>query len=286
MIESHSKKKEVYPMFTIDQYQQSAAYLRSRLDGFAPELLLILGSGLGGLAEQVERPLYIPYGDVPYFKKSTAMGHAGRFVAGMLGGKRALLMQGRLHVYEGHTMEEVAYPVRVAKLLGIETLVVTNAAGGVNLALKGGKLMLIRDYIKFTLDNPLMGPNLPEFGPRFPDMTYVFDRDLRETFKAVAAAQGEAVAEGVYFYMTGPQYETPAEIRAIRALGGDAVGMSTVPEVIAANHCGMKILGVSLVTNMAAGVLDQPLSGQEVIDAANAASARFEKLMIAFLEAL
>ena len=286
MIESHSKKKEVDPMFTIDQYQQSAAYLRSRLDGFAPELLLILGSGLGGLAEQVERPLYIPYGDVPYFKKSTAMGHAGRFVAGMLGGKRALLMQGRLHVYEGHTMEEVAYPVRVAKLLGIETLVVTNAAGGVNLALKGGKLMLIRDYIKFTLDNPLMGPNLPEFGPRFPDMTYVFDRDLRETFKAVAAAQGESVAEGVYFYMTGPQYETPAEIRAIRALGGDAVGMSTVPEVIAANHCGMKILGISLVTNMAAGVLDQPLSGQEVIDAANAASARFEKLMIAFLEAL
>lgn len=273
-------------MFTIDQYQQSAEYLRSRLDGFAPELLLILGSGLGGLAEQVERPLYIPYGDVPYFKKSTAMGHAGRFVAGMLGGKRALLMQGRLHVYEGHTMEEVAYPVRVAKLLGIETLVVTNAAGGVNLELKGGKLMLIRDYIKFTLDNPLMGPNLPEFGPRFPDMTYVFDRNLRETFKAVAAAQGESVAEGVYFYMTGPQYETPAEIRAIRALGGDAVGMSTVPEVIAANHCGMKILGVSLVTNMAAGVLDQPLSGQEVIDAANAASARFEKLMIAFLEAL
>lgn len=273
-------------MFTIDQYQQSAEYLRSRLDGFAPELLLILGSGLGGLAEQVERPLYIPYGDVPYFKKSTAMGHAGRFVAGMLGGKRALLMQGRLHVYEGHTMEEVAYPVRVVKLLGIETLVVTNAAGGVNLALKGGKLMLIRDYIKFTLDNPLMGPNLPEFGPRFPDMTYVFDRDLRETFKAVAAAQGESVAEGVYFYMTGPQYETPAEIRAIRALGGDAVGMSTVPEVIAANHCGMKILGISLVTNMAAGVLDQPLSGQEVIDAANAASARFEKLMIAFLEAL
>ena len=167
-------------MFTIDQYQQSAAYLRSRLDGFAPELLLILGSGLGGLAEQVERPLYIPYGDVPYFKKSTAMGHAGRFVAGMLGGKRALLMQGRLHVYEGHTMEEVAYPVRVAKLLGIETLVVTNAAGGVNLELKGGKLMLIRDYIKFTLDNPLMGPNLPEFGPRFPDSSNLYSPALRE----------------------------------------------------------------------------------------------------------
>lgn len=271
-------------MFTIDQYQQSAAYLRSRLDGFAPELLLILGSGLGGLAEQVERPLYIPYGDVPYFKKSTAMGHAGRFVAGMLGGKRALLMQGRLHVYEGHTMEEVAYPVRVAKLLGIETLVVTNAAGGVNLELKGGKLMLIRDYIKFTLDNPLMGPNLPEFGPRFPDMTYVFDRDLRETFKAVAAAQGESVAEGVYFYMTGPQYETPAEIRAIRALGGDAVGMSTVPEVIVARHGGMKVLGISCITNMAAGILDQPLNHEEVTQTANRVRHGFKNLLDAVVE--
>lgn len=271
-------------MFTIDQYQQSAEYLRSRLDGFAPELLLILGSGLGGLAEQVERPLYIPYGDVPYFKKSTAMGHAGRFVAGMLGGKRALLMQGRLHVYEGHTMEEVAYPVRVVKLLGIETLVVTNAAGGVNLELKGGKLMLIRDYIKFTLDNPLMGPNLPEFGPRFPDMTYVFDRDLRETFKAVAAAQGEAVAEGVYFYMTGPQYETPAEIRAIRALGGDAVGMSTVPEVVVARHGGMRVLGVSCITNMAAGILDQPLNHAEVTETANRVKGQFRALLDAVVE--
>lgn len=183
-------------------------------------------------------------------------------------------------------MEESAYPVRVARLLGVQTLIVTNAAGGVNLNLAGGGLMLIQDYIKFTLDNPLMGPNLDEFGPRFPDMTYVFDKGLREKFRQVAESLGEDVAEGVYFYMTGPQYETPAEIRAIRALGGDAVGMSTVPEVIAANHCGMRILGVSLVTNMAAGVLDQPLSGQEVLDAANAAGAKFQRLMLAFLEAL
>ncbi|MEA5060139.1 MAG: purine-nucleoside phosphorylase [Clostridia bacterium] len=273
-------------MFTISQYRESADYIQKKLGGFSPEVLLILGSGLGGLAEQMQTPVYIPYGEIPHFKKSTAMGHAGRFVAGLLGGKRVLMMQGRLHVYEGHTMEEVAYPVRVARLLGIETLIVTNAAGGVNLDLTGGKLMLIRDYIKFTLDNPLMGPNLEEFGPRFPDMTYVFDQALREKFKRVAAAHGETVAEGVYFYMTGPQYETPAEIRAIRALGGDAVGMSTVPEAIAANHCGMRILGVSLVTNMAAGVLDQPLSGDDVIQAANAAGARFQKLMRAFLEAL
>lgn len=273
-------------MFTMAQYRESADYIQKSLGSFSPEILLILGSGLGGLADQVENPVYIPYGDIPHFKKSTAMGHAGRFAAGLLGGKRALLMQGRLHVYEGRTMEESAYPVRVARLLGVQTLIVTNAAGGVNLNLAGGGLMLIQDYIKFTLDNPLMGPNLDEFGPRFPDMTYVFDKGLREKFRQVAESLGEDVAEGVYFYMTGPQYETPAEIRAIRALGGDAVGMSTVPEVIAANHCGMRILGVSLVTNMAAGVLDQPLSGQEVLDAANAAGAKFQRLMLAFLEAL
>ena len=273
-------------MITMAQYRESADYIQNALGDFSPEVLLILGSGLGGLADKVQDPIYIPYGEIPHFKKSTAMGHAGRFVAGMLGNKRALLMQGRLHPYEGHTMEEVAYPVRVARLLGIGTLVVTNAAGGVNPDYVGGKLMLIKDYMKFTLDNPLIGPNLEEFGPRFPDMTYVFDPDLRATFRQVAERLGEDIAEGVYFYMTGPQYETPAEIRAIRILGGDAVGMSTVPEVIAANHCGMRILGVSLVTNMGAGMVDVPLSGQDVVDAANAASAKFQKLMIAFLEAM
>ena len=273
-------------MFTMEQYRESADYIQNILGGFLPEVLLILGSGLGGLAGQVQSPVYIPYGEIPYFKTSTAMGHAGRFVAGLLGGKRALLMQGRLHPYEGHTMEEVAYPVRVARLLGAETLIVTNAAGGVNPAYVGGKLMVIRDYIKFSLGSPLMGSNFEEFGPRFPDMTYVFDPGLRSKFRQVAKGLGEDVAEGVYFYMPGPQYETPAEIRAIRVLGGDAVGMSTVPEVIAANHCGMHILGVSLVTNMAAGMLDEPLSGQAVVDAANAAGAKFQMLMTAFLEAL
>lgn len=273
-------------MFTMAHYRESADYMQKALQNFSPEVLLILGSGLGGLADQVQSPLFIPYEDIPHFKRSTAIGHAGRFVAGLLGGRRALLMQGRLHAYEGHTMEEVGYPVRVARLLGIETLIVTNAAGGVNLELAGGQLMLIKDYIKFSLGNPLVGPNLDEFGPRFPDMTYAFDQDLRDTFRRTAEASGERVAEGVYFYMTGPQYETPAEIRAIRALGGDAVGMSTVPEVIAANHCGMRILGISLVTNMAAGVLDHALSGEDVIAAANAAGAKFQKLMVAFLEAL
>ncbi|HWS30267.1 MAG TPA: purine-nucleoside phosphorylase [Clostridia bacterium] len=271
-------------MFELKHYEESAKYIQGKLKGFTPEVLLILGSGLGGLANAVEDPVYIPYTEIPHFKTSTAIGHAGRFVAGMLGNKRALLMQGRLHVYEGHSMEQVAYPVRVAKLLGINSLVVTNAAGGVNLSFHAGQLMIINDYLKFTLNNPLMGKNLDEFGPRFPDMSYTFDREYKKLFREAASENGDAVAEGNYFYMTGPQYETPAEIRAIRILGGDAVGMSTVPECIAANHCGMRILGVTLITNMAAGVLDQPLSGEEVIEAANAASARFEKHMVRFLE--
>ena len=271
-------------MYTINQYKESAQYIRECLDGFEPELLMILGSGLGGLAQKVEQPICIPYGDIPYFKRSTAIGHVGRFVAGKFGGKNVLMMQGRLHAYEGHTMEEVAYPVRVAGLLGIKKLIVTNAAGGVNLKFAGGTLMVMRDYIKFTLGNPLIGENIPEFGERFPDMTYAFDKEYRELFKNVARELGDNVEEGVYFYMTGPQYETPAEIRAIRALGGDAVGMSTVPEVIAANQMGMRILGVSLVTNMAAGVLDQPLSGEEVIAAGEAAAERFESIMTAFVE--
>ena len=258
-----------------DDYKNSAAYISGRLGGRVPEALLILGSGLGGLANEVEEPVYIPYEEVPNFKSSTAIGHMGRFVAGRLGGREVIMMQGRLHVYEGHSMEDVAYPVRTLAAMGVKRLVVTNAAGGVNASFHAGGLMLIKDYIKFTLDNPLMGENISEFGPRFPDMSYVFDREYMALFRDIAKANGEEVEEGSYFYMTGPMYETPAEIRAIRILGGDAVGMSTVPEVIAANHAGMRILGVTLIANMAAGMLDVPLSGEEVVAAGNAASARF-----------
>jgi len=271
-------------MYTFEHYKQSAEYIRGQLKGFEPQVLMILGSGLGGLADKVKDPIYVPYGDIPHFKRSTAIGHVGRFVAGVLGGKNVLMMQGRLHAYEGHTMEEVAYPVRVAKLLGINSMIVTNASGGVNLTFTDGTLMLMTDYIKFTLGNPLIGDNIDEFGERFPDMTYAFDREYMQLFRDTAAQLNEPIREGVYFYMTGPQYESPAEIRAIRTLGGDAVGMSTVPEVIAANHAGMRILGVSLVTNMAAGVLDKPLSGEEVIAAGIEAGARFERLMSAFVE--
>ena len=185
-----------------------------------------------------------------------------------------MIMQGRFHVYEGYTAEEVAYPVRVAKLLGVQILIATNAVGGINLEYKVGDLVALNDFIKLSFPNPLIGKNIPEFGPRFKDMSHVFDRDFLRLVKEIAREQGITLREGVYFYATGPQYETPAEIRAFRTLGGDVVGMSTVHECICAAHSGMKILGISLVTNMAAGVLDKPLTEEEVIMEAEAAKDR------------
>lgn len=270
-------------MLKFEAYREAAAALKTRLGDFEPEVLIILGSGLGKLGDRLVSPIVIPYGDVPHMKFSTAPGHAGRFLAGELGGKRVLLMQGRLHIYEGWAAEDAVFPVRIAKLIGVDKLVVTNAAGGINEGFKPGELMLISDFIKLNAVNPLIGPNLDEFGPRFPDMSKVFDREYMAAFRAVAEAHGERVHEGVYFYCTGPQYETPAEIRAMRLLGADAVGMSTVPECIAARHCGMRILGITLVTNMAAGILDKPLSGEEVIEAGNAASLRLALYVTEFL---
>ena len=271
-------------MSLYQDYVESADYIKGRLNGFSPAYLLVLGSGLGVLANQIQNPVCIPYGDIPHFKVSTAPGHTGQFVCGELAGKPVMAMQGRLHFYEGYTAEEAAYPVRVAKLLGAHTMIVTNAAGGINTGYQVGDLVALNDFIKLGLPNPLIGKNIPEFGPRFPDMSYVFNRDYRKLVKEIAAEQGITLREGVYFYATGPQYETPAEIRAFRLLGGDVVGMSTVHECIFAAHAGMKILGISLVTNMAAGVLDQPLSEQEVLDAAAAAQDRFGRLLLTFLQ--
>jgi purine-nucleoside phosphorylase len=271
-------------MFQYKDFAESADYIKSKLGKFSPAYLLILGSGLGVLAEQMRFPVYIPYDEIPHFKPSTAPSHVGRFVCGELGGKPVMAMQGRMHIYEGYTAEEVAYPVRVAKLLGAHSIIVTNAAGGVNLDYKAGDMVALNDYIKLTFPNPLIGKNIPEFGTRFQDMSYVFDRDYLKLIKEIAAEQGITLREGVYFHVTGPQYETPAEIRAFRLLGADVVGMSTVPECIYAAHAGMRILGISLVTNMAAGVLDKPLSEREVIEAANAAQDRFSRLILGFLE--
>jgi purine-nucleoside phosphorylase len=271
-------------MIQLSDYMESADYIRGKLGGLKPAFLIILGSGLGVMAEQVNNPVQIPYGEIPHFKTSTAPGHAGRFVCGELGSKPVMAMQGRIHPYEGYSAEEAAYPVRVAKLLGVETLIVTNAVGGINLSYKVGDLVALNDFIKMSSINPLTGKNIPEFGPRFPDMSYVFDRDYLKLIKEIAAGQGIDLKEGVYFYAGGPQYETPAEIRAFRLLGGDVVGMSAVQECIVAVHAGMRILGISLVTNMAAGVLDQPLSEEEVLNEGKAAQGRFAKLLLAFLE--
>ena len=270
--------------YTYEQYRESAEVLRARLGGFTPKVLLILGSGLGALGDEVEDPVVVPYAEVPHMKRSTAPDHKGQFVFGRLSGKDVAVMQGRLHTYEGWSCADVSYPVRVLRLLGAETLIVTNAAGAVNREFDVGDIMLITDHIKLFGVSPLCGPNLDEFGPRCPDMSHVYTPALREAARKAAENLDIRLREGVYMYFPGPQYETPAEVRAARILGANAVGMSTVPEAITAAHCGMRVLGFTLCTNMAAGVLDQPLSGEEVIAAGQAAGPKFTALVKACLE--
>lgn len=272
--------------FTFAQYQESADYLKSKLGGFVPKVAMVLGSGLGYLGDEVTDPIVVPYGEIPHFKHSTAPGHKGQLVFGTLAGQKVAVMQGRMHHYEGYSYEEVGYAVRVLRLLGCDTLFVTNAAGGVNWNFKAGDLMLITDQIKPFLESPLRGENLPEFGPRFPDSSYLYTPALQDLARKQARRLDIDLKEGVYIYFPGPQYETPAEVRMARLLGGDAVGMSTAPEVIIAGHCGMQVLGITLVSNMAAGVLPQPLSEEEVLEAAAAARDKFSGLLLACLEHL
>ena len=271
------------PHFTYADYSESAQALSSLAHGFQPEALLILGSGLGFLGDMVEDPIFVDYGSIPHFRPSTAPGHKGQLVFGTLAGQPVAVMQGRMHHYEGYSYEEVAYAVRVLRLLGCQTLFVTNAAGGVNYSFHAGDLMLITDQIKIFLESPLRGENLPEFGPRFPDSSYLYTPKLQALAKQQARALDIDLKTGVYMYFPGPQYETPAEIRMARILGADAVGMSTAPEVITAGHCGMDVLGITLVSNMAAGVLPQKLTEQEVLDAAEAAKEKFSGLLLACL---
>lgn len=270
--------------YTYRQYEESARALEEKLNGFRPKVLVILGSGLGALADEVENPVAVPYSEVPHMKHSTAPGHKGQFLFGRLAGQDVAVMQGRLHTYEGWSFADAGYPVRVARLLGAGALVVTNAAGTVNTAWNVGDIMLITDHIKLFGVSPLCGPNPEELGPRFPDMSHVYTPALREKARETAGAQGLDLREGVYMFFPGPQYETPAEVRAARLLGADAVGMSTVPEAITAAHCGMEVLGFTLCTNMAAGVLEQPLSGDEVIAAGEAAGPKFTALVKGCLE--
>ncbi|MFR4594556.1 MAG: purine-nucleoside phosphorylase [Oscillospiraceae bacterium] len=244
-------------------YEKTAEYVKSRAP-FAPELGLILGTGLGPLAKQIENPVEIDYRDIPNFLVSTAPDHAGKLIFGTLEGKKLVCMSGRFHSYEGYDFEQLAIPVRLFKLLGIKQLIVTNAAGGVNEGYRPGDIMVISDHIKLNGASPMRGKNLPEFGDRFFDVSRMYTPRLRELALRLAKDTMLRVHEGVYFFMPGPQFETPAEIRAIRLLGGDAVGMSTVTEALTAAHCGIELLGFSVITNMAAGMLDQPLTTEEV----------------------
>ncbi|WP_088833491.1 purine-nucleoside phosphorylase [Paenibacillus tyrfis] len=262
--------------------KEAAEYIRGKYPE-NPEISLILGSGLGVLADLVEGGVTIPYEDIPHFPVSTVEGHAGELLLGKVEGKHVLMMKGRFHMYEGYGVETVSFPVRVMKELGVEKLLVTNAAGGINTSFEVGDLMLIRDHINFTFRNPLIGPNHSELGVRFPDMSEAYSRRLREAAKEVAAEQGLKLQEGVYLGLLGPSYETPAEIRMMRTLGGDAVGMSTVPEVLVARHAGIEVLGFSCISNMAAGILDQPLSHAEVMETTERAKPKFLKLVLGII---
>lgn len=258
----------------LETIQNAADFLKGKYEQ-KPKVGLILGSGLGVLADEIENPLKIPYGEIPDFPVSTVEGHAGQLVFGQLSGNEVVAMQGRFHFYEGYSMEKVTFPVRVMKQLGVEILIVTNAAGGVNESFQPGDLMIITDHINNMGTNPLIGPNDQKLGARFPDMSESYSKELRVVAKEIAARLKIDVKEGVYFGNPGPVYETPAEIRMIRTLGGDAVGMSTVPEVIVARHSGLKVLGISCISNMAAGILDQPLTHEEVIQTTEKVKANF-----------
>jgi len=248
-----------------------------------PEVAMILGSGLGGIAKEVEG-IAIPYEEIPHFAKSTVAGHAGNLHIGRLAGKNVAVMSGRFHYYEGYDLKQVTFPVRVMRELGCESMIVTNAAGGINTSFSVGDLMLITDHINFLGVNPLRGGNIDEQGPRFPDMSMAYTREYIDLARTVSKEQGITLREGTYVASMGPCYETSAEIKMYRTCGGDAAGMSTVPEVIVARHSGMQILGITCITNMAAGILPQPLSHEEVIETTERVKTVFRKFILEILK--
>jgi len=256
------------------QIERATQFLQNKYTG-KPKIGLILGSGLGVLADEIKNPIKIPYNEIPDFPVSTVAGHAGQLVFGSLSEKEVVAMQGRFHYYEGYSLDQVTFPVRVMKQLGVEILIVTNAAGGINENFQPGDLMIISDHINNMGYNPLIGQNDGRLGPRFPDMSEAYNKELRRTAKEVADKLQISIQEGVYVGNTGPTYETPAEVKMLRNLGGDAVGMSTVPEVIVARHADLKVLGISCISNMAAGILDQLLTHDEVIETTNKVRSQF-----------
>jgi purine-nucleoside phosphorylase len=267
-----------------DRVLEAAAALEGRIG--RPEVAIVLGSGLGAFADRLEGAVAIRYDDIPHWPPATVVGHAGQLVAGRIGTRGVAVLSGRAHYYEGHDLGTVVFGVRVLGRLGVRVLILTNAAGGVNTSFAQGALMLIDDHINLMGANPLMGPNDDRFGPRFPDMTEVYSRRLRLVAGSAAEGAGIPLAHGVYAALHGPSYETPAEIRYLRAIGADAVGMSTVPEAIAARHMGIEVLGISCITNMAAGVLPQPLVHAEVMETARRVSGQFIALLEGILERL
>jgi purine-nucleoside phosphorylase len=268
-----------------ERVQAAAAAVRAKV-GKPPQVGLILGSGLGAFADQLANPTRIDYGDIPGFPRSHVQGHAGRLVIGETQGVRCVAMQGRVHMYEGHSAETVSFPARVLVALGAKILIITNAAGGLNPSWAPGTLMLIKDHIDMLRDHALRGPNDDRLGPRFPDMTHAYAPELRALVLEAAGAAGITLQQGVYVAMPGPAYETPAEVRMLQTLGADATGMSTVPEVVVARHMGARVIGISCITNQAAGISGQELSHAGVTETANRVRATFERLLDTILATL
>jgi purine-nucleoside phosphorylase len=273
----------------IDKIKEASSFIQKQLGNVRPIIGLVLGSGLGDMANQVENPIAIDYSEVPYFPVSTVEGHEGRFVAGTLEGKQVIVMQGRFHYYEGYDMKKVVFPVYVMKAIGVQTVVMTNAAGGMNRSFKAGDLMVISDHLNMTGDNPLIGPNHSDLGVRFPDMSEAYNREYRklahELAQTVVGDDGVPLKlqEGVYAGISGPTYCTPAELTMLARIGGDAIGMSTVGEVVAARHAGLKVLGISCITDMAVGEELEPLTHEQVVAVANRTKPKFIALVKAFV---
>lgn len=258
--------------------ERSIQVIREKTE-MEPEVGLILGSGLGDYADQIENRVVIPYGEIPGFPVSTVPGHAGQFVLGTCKGKTVIAMQGRIHYYEGYGQQMITLPIRIMKHLGVKSMVLTNAAGGVNQSFNPGTLMMLRDHINYSGQNPLMGENWEEDGPRFPDMTRIYPEKFRMSLSAAAKKRGIHLEEGVYMMFSGPSYETPSEVRMARILGADAVGMSTVPEAIVCAHCGIPVLGISCITNFGAGILAEPLNHEEVVETASRVKQTFVEVL-------
>jgi purine-nucleoside phosphorylase len=267
-------------LFTLAE--SAAAFIQAQTP-LRPRIAVVLGSGLGAFADTLTNTTRIPYAQIPSFPRATAIGHSGQLVIGQLNGLPLAAMQGRVHLYEGYSPQEVVFPMRVLGRLGVQSVVLTNAAGGINLAYEQGALVLIKDHINLQGKNPLVGPNDDRFGPRFPDMTQAYSKLYRTIAREEAAKLGMMLHEGVYAGVLGPSFETPAEIRYLRTIGADLVGMSTISEVIAARHMGMEVLAISCVTNMAAGILDQPLSHEEVLETGERVQGQFDALLRAIL---